>query len=111
MSESAKNSTRTISGLLHVVAFRALIYFRMKLLLGPGMTIGTGVPAVTVPRLSPFFSVFYIGARRAAIFIFSRGPSFIFAIVILWTGVTLTAKTGRTFAGLSFVRRQNIISI
>lgn len=60
MSESTKDSSGAVASLLHIITLGALVYLRMKLLLGPSVTISTQVSCFTVTGLSPLISVLHI---------------------------------------------------
>lgn len=60
MSECTENATRTVAGLLNVIAFGRFVNFRMKLLFGARVTILTIIAGLTVGRFTPFLAMFHI---------------------------------------------------
>lgn len=61
--EGTEDASWTVARLLHVVALGALVYLRVKLLLGTGVTVTTQVSRLTVARLSPLVSVLHVRTR------------------------------------------------
>lgn len=111
MREGAKDSAWTIAGLLHVVAFGGFVDLGMELLFRPCVTIRARVSLLAVPRLAPFLAVFHIWTWCRSIFVFPWTAPLILAVVILWTGVALSAQPRRSFARLGLVVAQHIIRV
>lgn len=61
MRKGAEDAARAVASLLHIVAFCGLVDFRMKLLLGPCVTILAIVTGLTVTRFAPLLAVLDIG--------------------------------------------------
>lgn len=64
MREGAKNATRTVASLLHVVALGGFVDLGMELLLRASMTVRARVSLLAVARFAPFLTVFHVRARR-----------------------------------------------
>lgn len=68
MREGAEDASRTIAGLLHIVALGGFVDFGVELLFRASMTVRARVPLLAVTRLAPFLAMFHIRAWcRAAI--------------------------------------------
>lgn len=67
MCESTEDSAWTITSLLHVIAFRGFINFRVELLLGTRVTVRTSVSLLAVTRLTPFLAVFHVRTWRRTV--------------------------------------------
>lgn len=49
--------------------------------------------------------------NKAPVFVFMWAPPPVFAVMVVWTGITLTTKTRRFFTELCLVVGQHIIVI
>lgn len=75
----------------------------MKLLFRSGVAVLAVVAGLTIVGLAPLLAMLYVGTGRRAVLELARTAALIFAIVILWAGVALTAETWRSLARLRLV--------
>lgn len=111
MSESAENGPRTISSLLNIVALGRLVDLRVKLLFSTGVTVLTIVTSFAVSWFTPFLTMLYTGTRCRSVLIFSGTASFVLAIVVLRTGIALSAESWGPFTWFCLVVGQNVVCV
>ena len=111
VSKGAERTTWTVASGDHVVTLGRLVNLRMKLLLGPRVTVLALVAILADGRLEPVVALLDVGARRGAVFEDARVATLVTRIVVLRTGESLATETWRSFARLRLVVDEHVVGV
>ena len=108
MCECTECAPGAVGSVLDVITLGALVDLGMELLLCPGVTILARVTHVAVDGVSPLISCLDRGTRGGPVLVLPGTPPPVLVVMVLRTGVALSAQTWRLLARFSFVICQDI---
>ena len=108
MCECTECAPGAVGSVLDVITLGALVDLGMELLLCPGVTILARVTHVAVDGVSPLISCLDRGTWGGPVLVLPGTPPPVLVVMVLRTGVALSAQTWRFLARFSFVICQDI---
>ena len=108
MRECTESASGAVGSVLDVVTLGALVDLGVELLLRPGVAVLARVPHVAVDGVAPLIRRLDCGARGGPVLVLAGAPPPVLVVVILRTGVALSAETWWLLARLSFVVGQDV---
>lgn len=111
MSKGTEGPSGTAATLLHVITLSGFIDLWVKLLFCPRVAILTSLCSLTFTGIPPFLALFHSWTWQRSVFVLVRAASPVFAVVVVRTGITLTAQTGWFLAEFCLVVGQHIVVI